>query len=119
MSARAFNGSYRGAHLAHFSFPLSGIGAGMRCLEGSGALGSISVRNKPALQFSPMFFAALCLRGRYHAVDKTLYLAPPLDGDCRAFLCPATGYGTVEIKHGKPFLDVRDHHIHVQRIIKT
>lgn len=64
MSARAFNHSYRGAHLAHISFPLGGIGAGMLCLEGTGALGSISVRNKPALLFSPVIFAALYLRGR-------------------------------------------------------
>jgi len=43
---------------------------------------------------------------RYDAVEKTLYLDPPVKGDFRAFLCTATGYGTVGVKDGKPFCDV-------------
>ena len=53
---------------------------------------------------------------RYDAVDQVLYLRPALQGDFRAFLCTATGYGTVGIRHGKPFLEVVAGTIAVQRI---
>ena len=43
---------------------------------------------------------------RYDAVDKTLHLKPSVIGDFRAFLCTATGYGTVGLRDGKPFLEV-------------
>jgi uncharacterized protein (DUF608 family) len=43
---------------------------------------------------------------RYDAVDKVLYLEPQVDGDFKAFLCTATGYGTVGVVDGKPFLSV-------------
>lgn len=43
---------------------------------------------------------------RYDAVDKVLYLQPAVKGDFKAFLCTATGYGTVGVKNGKPFYDV-------------
>ena len=43
---------------------------------------------------------------RYDAVDKTLYLRPGIGGDFRCFISTATGYGTVGVRGGKPFLDV-------------
>jgi len=43
---------------------------------------------------------------RYDAVDRVLYLTPSLKGDFRSFLSTATGYGTVGIRNGEPFLDV-------------
>ncbi len=43
---------------------------------------------------------------RYDAVDKTLTLAPTIAGDVRAFLSTATGYGTVGVKDGEPFVEV-------------
>ena len=43
---------------------------------------------------------------RYDAVEKTLYLQPTIKGDFRAFLCTATGYGTVGVRKGKAFLEV-------------
>jgi len=53
---------------------------------------------------------------RYDAVDKVLYLAPQLSGDWRAFLCTDTGYGTVGMKGGQPFLEVKSGAIPVTRI---
>ena len=53
---------------------------------------------------------------RYDAVDRVLYLSPRVKGDWRAFLCTATGYGTVGIKDGKPFIEVRSGTILVERI---
>jgi hypothetical protein len=43
---------------------------------------------------------------RYDAVEQVLYLRPSVKGDFRAFLSTATGYGTVGLRKGKPFLDV-------------
>jgi hypothetical protein len=40
-------------------------------------------------------------------VEKVLYLRPSIHGDFRAFLSTATGYGTVGVKDGKPFVEVK------------
>ncbi|MBM4093296.1 MAG: hypothetical protein FJ276_28375 [Planctomycetes bacterium] len=53
---------------------------------------------------------------RYDAVDKVLYMQPSLRGDFRCFLSTAGGYGTVGVKDGKPFLDVRHGTIEVRKI---
>ncbi|MCK5804485.1 MAG: hypothetical protein KAI66_16725 [Lentisphaeria bacterium] len=50
---------------------------------------------------------------RYDAVTRTLHLKPMVEGDFRAFLCTATGYGTVGVEDGKTFLDVVSGHIDV------
>jgi hypothetical protein len=52
---------------------------------------------------------------RYDAVDRTLYLEPKIKGDFRSFLATATGFGTVGVKDGKPFLEVKAGQIDVQR----
>ncbi|NQU11355.1 hypothetical protein HQ590_11220 [bacterium] len=53
---------------------------------------------------------------RYDAVTRTLHLRPAIKGDFRAFLCTATGYGTVGVRRGKPFLAVKAGTIPVERI---
>ncbi len=53
---------------------------------------------------------------RYDAVDKVLHLAPRIDGDFRAFLCTATGFGTVGVKDGEPFVEVKSGTIPFDRI---
>jgi len=53
---------------------------------------------------------------RYDAVDKVLHLRPNLRGDFRCFLSTATGYGTVGLRSGKPFLDVKSGTIEVREI---
>ena len=60
---RSFNGSYADEHLAHVAFPLGGIGAGMVCLEGTGKLSHVSVRNRPEVLNEPLAFAALHAEG--------------------------------------------------------
>jgi len=64
MSKRAYNGAYAGRHLDRVAFPLGGIGAGMVCLEGTGALSHVSVRNEPAVFNEPCTFAAICVKGQ-------------------------------------------------------
>jgi uncharacterized protein (DUF608 family) len=58
-----FNGTYSGEHLNRLAFPLGGIGAGMVCLEGTGCLSHVSVRNKPELNNEPQTFAAITVKG--------------------------------------------------------
>jgi len=53
---------------------------------------------------------------RYDAVEKILHLSPAVSGDFRAFLCTATGYGTVGVKDGKPFVEVKEGAIAIGRI---
>jgi len=43
---------------------------------------------------------------RFDAVEKVLYLKPAIKGDFRCFLSTATGFGTVGVKNGKPFVEV-------------
>jgi uncharacterized protein (DUF608 family) len=54
---------YRGEHLNRVAFPLGGTGAGMVCLEGTGALSHVSLRHKPEVHHEPAVFAALWVKG--------------------------------------------------------
>jgi hypothetical protein len=54
---------------------------------------------------------------RYDALEKVLYLNPAVKGDFRAFLCTATGYGTVGIKKGKPFCEVKSGAIQIAKFV--
>jgi len=58
-----FNGVYTGKYLEHIAFPIGGIGAGMFCLEGGGAISHMSVRNKPDMNNEPRMFAAISIKG--------------------------------------------------------
>jgi uncharacterized protein (DUF608 family) len=62
-SGRAFNGLYTGEYLDQIAFPMGGIGAGMVCLEGNGALSKFCVHNRPELGSRPLVFAALAIKG--------------------------------------------------------
>jgi hypothetical protein len=43
---------------------------------------------------------------RFDAVEQVLYFKPSIKGDFRCFLATATGYGTVGVKEGRPFVEV-------------
>jgi hypothetical protein len=53
---------------------------------------------------------------RYDAVEKVLYLEPRVAGEFRCFLATATGYGTVGVRDGRPFLETRSGSIEVREI---
>jgi hypothetical protein len=55
-----------------------------------------------------------CSGARYDAVDRTMHLTPPRKGDFRGFIATATGFGTVGVKRGKPFLAVKSGTIDVR-----
>ena len=61
-SSSEFNTSYSGERLNRVAFPLGGIGAGMVCLEGTGAISHVSVRHKPDVFNEPFMFAAIAVR---------------------------------------------------------
>ena len=46
---RPYNTPYTGDYLNRLAFPIGGIGAGMFCLEGAGAISHLSIRHHPDL----------------------------------------------------------------------
>ncbi len=54
---------------------------------------------------------------RFDAVSKVLEINPPRAGDFRSFLCTATGYGTVGLEDGRPFIEVVSGGIDVADIV--
>ena len=53
---------------------------------------------------------------RYDAVTKTLYIDSKI-GDFRSFLSTASGYATVGLKKGKPFIEVKRGSIDIKKCI--
>jgi len=60
---RKYNAPYSGPYLNRVAFPIGGIGAGMFCLEGTGAISHLSVRNNPEVFNEPAMFAAISIKG--------------------------------------------------------
>jgi uncharacterized protein (DUF608 family) len=61
---RAFNAPYAAANSSRVAFPLGGIGAGMICVEGTGAVSHVSLRNQPDVFNEPLSFAAIAFPGK-------------------------------------------------------
>ncbi|MCW3110426.1 MAG: hypothetical protein JWQ09_4932 [Segetibacter sp.] len=60
---RKYNSAYTNEHLNRVAFPIGGTGAGMFCMEGTGAISHMSVRNKPEVFNEPAMFAAISVKG--------------------------------------------------------
>ncbi|MDR2146514.1 MAG: hypothetical protein LBE91_08680, partial [Tannerella sp.] len=60
---RAFNQKYEDDYLSRIAFPVGGMGAGMFCIEGSGAISHMSVRHRPEIFHEPCMFAAIHVKG--------------------------------------------------------
>jgi uncharacterized protein (DUF608 family) len=95
---RAYNGGYSGDHLSRVAFPLGGIGAGMICLEGTGALSHVSLRNRPEVFNEPCVFAAISVAGRRSAARVLEGPVPPW----KIFGAPGTGNGAAGTTYGLP-----------------
>lgn len=54
---------------------------------------------------------------RYDAVTKTLYIDSKVGKNFRSFLSTEGGYGTVGLKNGKPFIEVKHGKIDVKEIV--
>ncbi|HEY3860643.1 MAG TPA: GH116 family glycosyl hydrolase [Verrucomicrobiae bacterium] len=95
---RPYNGGYDGEYLNQIAFPLGGIGAGMVCLEGTGAISNVSLRNRPEVFNEPCMFAAISIKSPRPA-------ARLLEGPVPArkiFGPPGTGNGGGGSSHGLP-----------------
>ena len=95
---RPFNTPYAGPFLDQVAFPLGGIGAGMLCLEGTGALSHVSLRNRPDVYNEPCVFAAISLKSQPN-------LARVLEGPVPArkiFGPPGTANGAGGTTYGLP-----------------
>lgn len=97
-SHRPYNGPYRGEYLSRVAFPLGGIGAGMLCLEGSGALSHVSLRNQPEVFNEPCTFAAIAVNGP-HPVARVLQGPVP---SWKLFGAPGSGNGQCGAPIGLP-----------------
>ena len=85
-------------NLSRVAYPLGGIGAGMICLEGTGALSNVSIRNRPDLFNEPCVFAAVAVRG---PKANARVLEGPVPG-WKIFGRPNSGLGEGEHAYGFP-----------------
>lgn len=63
-SKRGYNSEYKNEYLSRVAFPMGGIGAGMICMEGTGALSHVSIKNRPDIFNEPPIFAAIVVKGK-------------------------------------------------------
>jgi len=72
MTQKLYNEVYEGDRNSHIAFPLGGMGAGMFCLEGTGALSHFSLRNTPDIRNEPLVFSAVCVKGKDGNIVRVL-----------------------------------------------
>ena len=97
-SQQVYGAPYSGERLNRVAFPMGGMGAGMICLEGTGALSHFSLRNRPEVFNEPLTFAALSIKGE----NKTaLVLEGPVP-KWKIFGTPGTGNGASGSSFGLP-----------------
>ena len=99
--ARDFNGPYTGRNLNRIAFPIGGIGAGMFCLEGTGAISHMSVRHRMEFFHEPTTFAALCVLGKEGEENVARVIEGPIP-DWKYFGRSGTGNGGVGTTYGFP-----------------
>ena len=63
---------YKDSDLSRIAFPLGGIGAGMICLEGTGALTHFSLHNRPDLNNEPLILGAVSVKGQHEGFARVL-----------------------------------------------
>ncbi|RPI22195.1 MAG: hypothetical protein EHM61_22860 [Acidobacteria bacterium] len=92
------NSPYRGLHLNRIAFPIGGIGAGMICLEGTGAFSHFSLRNKPDIFNEPCTFAAVSVKG----LEKGAKVLEGPVPEWKIFGMKGTGNGAGGTSYGFP-----------------
>jgi uncharacterized protein (DUF608 family) len=96
--SHSFNSDYSGKQLDRIAFPLGGIGAGMCCLEGAGAISNMSVHNHPDVFNEPCMFAAISVKGIRNG-SKLIEGQVP---DWKKFGKPESGNGLGGATYGFP-----------------
>jgi uncharacterized protein (DUF608 family) len=97
-NAPEFNTTYTGERLNRIAFPMGGIGAGMICLEGTGAISHVSVRHQPDVFNEPFMFGAIAIKGLENGAKV---LEGPVPGR-KLFGAPYTGNGSSNSSYGYP-----------------
>ncbi|MFC5650029.1 GH116 family glycosyl hydrolase [Paenibacillus solisilvae] len=72
MNQKRYNGVYKSSRNSHVAFPLGGIGAGMFCLEGTGAMSHFSLHHRPDTTNEPIVFSAISVKGRDGVIARVL-----------------------------------------------
>ena len=93
-----YNDQYTGSRMSRVAFPMGGLGAGMICLEGSGALSHVSLRNRPEVFNEPCVFAAISVK-QPKAVARVI--EGPVPG-WKLFGAPGAGNGAGGASFGLP-----------------
>ena len=101
MAAREYNGVYTGEHLSRVAFPLGGIGSGMICLEGTGALSHVSLRGRPEVFNEPMVFSAVQIAAPGDGEALVRVIEGPVP-KWKAFGTPGSGNGLGGRTYGLP-----------------
>ena len=96
--SHAYNGPYTDPNLNRVAFPIGAMGAGMVCVEGTGAISHVSARNSPQVFNEPHMYAALCVKGA-EPVAKVLEGPVPA---WKIFGSPKTGNGASGSSFGLP-----------------
>ena len=98
---RSYNAPYSGQSLDRVAFPIGGMGAGMFCLEGTGAISHLSVRHRMEFFNEPGMFAAIHLKGVENGT-KVLEIKCP---NWKKFGRPNSGRGNGQTLLGMPRFD--------------
>jgi len=86
---RVYNAKYENEYTNRIAFPVGGMGAGMFCIEGNGAISNMSVRHRPEVFHEPTMFAALHIKG---LENGTKLLEGPVQ-DWKKFGAPHSALG--------------------------
>ena len=95
---RKFNTIYEGSFLNRVAFPIGGIGTGMYCIEGTGAISHMSIRHRPEIFHEPGMFAAITIKGEQ---PKAKVLEGPVP-EWKLFGQKGTGNGAAGTTFGLP-----------------
>ncbi|PKQ44446.1 GH116 family glycosyl hydrolase [Confluentibacter flavum] len=95
---RGYNVDYFGKHLDRVAFPIGGMGAGMFCLEGTGSISHMSIRNRPEIFHEPNMFAAISVKD----LDKGAKIIEGPVPDWKMFGQRGTGNGSFGANYGLP-----------------
>lgn len=101
LQAREYNKTYTGKELDHIAYPIGGLGSGMFCLEGTGAISNVSFHHYPQLFHEPCTFAAIHVKG-VHNGSKVLEANVP---DYKIFGRNEGGMGVGGTTWGLPRFD--------------
>jgi len=93
-----YNSSYSGKSLDRVAFPVGGIGAGMFCLEGTGAISHMSIHNRPEVFNEPLMFSTLSVKGLKNGTKVIEGQVP----DWKKFGQPDSANGSGGASYGLP-----------------